>query len=173
MDIVVDGLARDKADIVDAVESVFPVPRTMFAEAGHKTYEAAVQQAENVEWILGHAVETWRTLVDGGWNGRLKMAGKDSKKERDKLRALASREYWTAVEHNLPLLLAMTTALGSPEFPEKQAAWRTLLRQSALRAYEMACGRDNERQMRAFVAGKRLLLGSARKILGQAEKEKQ
>lgn len=173
VDIVVDGLARDKADIVDAVESVFPVPRTMFAEAGHKTYEAGVQQAEELEWTLGRAVETWRAVVDGGWAGRLKMAGAKKNDERAKLRAVASREYWTAVEHNLPLLLAMTTALGSPEFPEKQAAWRTLLRQSALRAYEMACGRDNERQMRAFVAGKRLLLGSARKILGQAEKEKQ
>lgn len=173
VDIVVDGLARDQAKIEDAVESVFHVPRTMFAEAGHKTYEAGVQQAEELEWTLGRAVEIWRAVVDGGWTGRLKMAGAKKNDERAKLRALAFREYWTAVEHNLPLLLAMTTALGSPEFPEKQAAWRTLLRQSALRAYEMACGRDNERQMRAFVAGKRLLLNRARKIQGQAEKEKQ
>ncbi len=166
VDIVVDGLARDQADIVDAVESVFHIPGAMLVEAGHKTYEAAVQQAEDLEQVLGRAVETWRAVVDGGWAGRLKMAGPKKNDERAKLRALASREYWTAVEHNLPLLLAMITALDSPEFPKRQAAWQALLRQSALRAYEMACSKDTERQMRGFVAGKRVLLSRARKILG-------
>lgn len=176
VDITVCALIRNpepgkQGEIVDMVESVFHVPGTMFRDEGRMTYESAVGQAEDLERALGRAVETWRTVVDGGWAGRLKMAGSKKHDERAKLRAVASREYWTAVEHNLPLLLAMTAALGSPDFPQKQAQWQSLLRQSALRAYAMACGRDNERQMRGFVAGKRLLLGSARKILGQPEKE--
>lgn len=164
-DIVVDGFVRNQAKVVDTVESVFHVPGIMLRDMGHTTYEKEVKRAEEMERALGSAVETWRAVVDGGWGSRLKIAGLKKHELCTKLCALAFRNYWTAVEYGLPLLLQAIASLGTPDFPPKQLAWSKLLQQSAMQAYVLACSQGNERQMRGFVAGKRLLQNKARKIL--------
>ncbi len=170
-DIVVDGFARDQAKIVDTVESVFHVPGIMLRDMGHATYEEEVKRAEEMERELGNAVETWRAVIDGGWALRLKIAGKDKNKVCIRLRALACRNYWTAVEHGLPLLFQTVAFLDTPDFRPKQLAWSKLLGRSAMQAYASACSQDNERQLRGFVAGKKFLWSRARKILEQPDKE--
>ncbi|MBO4311987.1 MAG: type I-E CRISPR-associated protein Cse1/CasA, partial [Desulfovibrionaceae bacterium] len=160
------GLARDQANIVDMVESVFHVPAPLLRTEGHEFYATEVQKSEDVERMaLAFAMQRWRTALDGGWPLRLKLAGAKRSEECDKLRAQASRDYWTAVERALPLLMSALDALGSKDFPDRQTAWRRILRQSALDAYAAACRGDGQRQLRAFVAGQRLLLAQANKIL--------
>ncbi|MBQ9405640.1 MAG: type I-E CRISPR-associated protein Cse1/CasA [Desulfovibrio sp.] len=166
VDLVIGGLARDQANIVDVVESVFHVPAPLFRTEGHDFYANEVQKAEDVERrALAFAMERWRTALDGGWATRLKLAGTKRGEECAKLRAQAARDYWTAVEHNLPQLLAALDALGTDAYMPRKAAWRKMLRASAFNAYAAACKGRDERQLRAFVTGQRVLLAMTNKIL--------
>ena len=164
-DLVVCGLARRQADVVDVVESVFHVPAAMFRTEGHDLYESEVEVSEAVARSLGNAVEHYRQMVDGGWQGRLKLAGKDKAEVLAMLKAQAMRSYWTAVETALPLLWNMVCALGSEEFALLQQSWRRHLCRSAEEAFFSSCGRDTERQMRAYVLGRRRLAGALRRYV--------
>ncbi len=172
IDLIAGGLMRNQASIIDAVESVFHVPAPMLRTAGHDLYASEVQKAEELELKgLAHAMEHWRAALDGGWSTRLKLAGAKNREECVKLRAQASRDYWTSVERSLPLLLATLDALGTDEAPLRQQAWRRALRASALNAYSTACHGDGQRQLRAYVAGKNLLLGVATNVLDIPKQE--
>lgn len=156
-DLVVCGLSRDQADVVDVVESTFHVPGAMFQTEGHSLYEGEVARAERIAWGLGNAVERYRRLVDGGWEGRLKQAGPKKGEELARLKAQALRHYWTAVETNLSLLWRMVRTCGSEAFPPVRQAWLAHLEKSARTAYAAACDKDTERQIRAYVTGRRSL----------------
>ena len=164
-DLVVCGLSRDQADVVDIVESVFHIPGTLFQTEGHELYEGEVFRAESIAWGLGEAVERYRRLVDGGWEARLKLAGPRKGDELARLKAQAHHLYWTAVETNLPLLWDMVRNCGSEAFLPIRRAWWVHLEKSARTAYAAACGKDTERQMRAYVTGRRILAGCLRKHL--------
>ncbi len=166
VDLVVGGLARDQANIVDVVESVFHVPAPLFRTEGHELYAHEVKRAEDTEREgLAFAMERWRTVLDGGWATRLKLAGSNRNKERTMLRAQASRDYWTSVERNLFLLMATLDALGTDAYMPCKVTWRKMLQVSALNAYTSACRGNNERQLRAFVAGEKVLFSQTNKIL--------
>lgn len=164
-DLVVCGLSRDQADVVDVLESVFHVPGAMFQTAGHALYEGEVARAENIAGGLGDSVERYRRLVDGGWEARLKLAGPKKGGELARLKAQAFRCYWTSVETGLSLLWDMVRTCGSEAFVPVQRAWWAHLEKSARAAYAAACGKDTERQMRAYVTGRRILAGRLRKYL--------
>ncbi|MCH5277630.1 MAG: type I-E CRISPR-associated protein Cse1/CasA [Desulfovibrionaceae bacterium] len=154
-DLVVGGLARDQASVIDAVESVFHVPAAMLREEGHDLYEHEVRKAEEVDGALGSAMKDWSAVLDGGHRSGACA----------RLRAQASRDYWSTVEGELPLLLAALDALGTDDYPRRREKWRKMLRTSALSAYTTACRGDGERQLRAFAAGKKTLLARAAKTL--------
>ena len=162
---MVCGLSRDQADVVDVLESVFHVPGAMFQTAGHALYEGEVARAENIAGGLGDAVERYRRLVDGGWEARLKLAGPKKGGELARLKAQAFRCYWTSVETGLSLLWDMVRTCGSEAFVPVQRVWWAHLEKSARAAYAAACGKDTERQMRAYVTGRRILAGRLRKYL--------
>lgn len=166
IDIVVDGIMYSgRSGFVDSVESVFHVPSAMFQTEGHTLYEGEVVRAENIAGGLGDAVERYRRLVDGGWEARLKLAGPKTGEELARLKAPAFRCYWTAVETGLSLLWDMVRTCGSEAFVPAQRAWWAHLERSARAAYAVACGKDTERQMRAYVTGRRILAGCLRKYL--------
>ena len=172
-DLVVAGLARSKADILDAVESVFRVPGALFRDEGHQVYEAETERAEALGWQLGAAVALFRQLADGGWQNRLRNAGAQKSELLARLKAWALRLYWTSVETGLPLLWEAVRACGTPAFRAAQLAWSAHLRHSALQAYAQACGKDTERQMRAYVQGRRNLAGMARALLEHEERKEE
>lgn len=172
-DLVVCGLSRDQADVVDVVESTFHVPGAMFQTEGHSLYEGEVARAEHIAWGLGNAVERYRRLVDGGWEERLKQAGPKKGEELARLKAQALRHYWTAVETNLSLLWRMVSTCGSEAFPPVQQAWRAHLEKSARTAYAAACGKDTERQIRAYVTGRRSLTSCLHSCLGRDENKEE
>ena len=86
-DVIVGALARDQANIVDTVESVFSVPSQLTTPVGVSAYEAEVKTAETIASRLAWAVEKYRTTVDGGWDGRLKNAGAKKGELKAKLHA--------------------------------------------------------------------------------------
>ena len=166
VDIVVSGLARNKASILDSVESVFHITRIMQQEDGQEIYREEVQLAEKMERDLRHAMELWRVLIDGGWNIRLQLAGGKQSDVCMKLREQASRDYWTMVEkQGLSLLKEAINALNTDQYIPNLKKWRQILRNSSLIAYSSACNKEGERQLRAFVIGKRKLLSYAKKNL--------
>lgn len=157
-DLIVAALARDQATIVETIESVFRIPPRLSSPGGVLAYESEVKAAEDVASRVNWAVESYRSALDGGWEGRLKSAGPGKGDLRAKLHGLAATHYWTAVEKNLPLLMAHIESLGSDGVGPTREAWRKMLLASARDAYRTACSPETPRQIRAFAEGwKRLL----------------
>jgi CRISPR system Cascade subunit CasA len=157
-DLIVGALARDQATIVETIESVFRIPPRLASPAGASAYDSEVKAAEEVASRLNWAVESYRSVLDAGWEGRLKSAGPSKAELKAKLHGLASTHYWTAVEKNLPLLMTHVESLGTDETVSTRDAWRNTLLASARDAYRTACSQQTPRQIRAFAEGwKRLL----------------
>lgn len=143
---------QQAAELVYLIESVFHIPSNLFSKAGAASYEREVMWAEVLAQRLGWAVEGYRKEIDGGWEGRLKGAGPKSGELKVKLRSIATNNYWTTVEKNLPLLMAHIEAIGSENAMPTREIWRKMLFRAALDAYSTACG-ETPRQMRAFAKG--------------------
>jgi CRISPR system Cascade subunit CasA len=156
-DLVVAALARDQATIVDTTEAVFHVPSRLRTEDGVNTYTTEIQKAEDRARLLGWAVETYREVIDGGWEGRLKSAGPKKGELRAKLKLTALTHYWTAVEKDLGLLMSHIEAIGTDRAIPTQEAWRKMLFASACRAFETACSQGTPREMKAYALGWRRL----------------
>jgi CRISPR system Cascade subunit CasA len=156
-DLVICALARDKATILDAVESVFTVPPRLLSSDGAGSYEVEVKKAESLGSRLGWALENYRKEVDPGWEGRVKAAGTSKGKLKNKLYSLATNHYWTTVEKNLSMLMAHIKAIGTDDAISTREAWRKMIFRAALDAYTVACGQETPRQMRAFAKGWQIL----------------
>jgi len=152
-DLQVAALARDKATIVDAAESVFHIPSKLFTPEGTEVYETEAKSAESIASRLGWAVEGYRSEIDGGWEGRLKSAGPAKGKLKAKLHSTATTHYWTTVEKNLPLLMAHIETIGTDDAMPTRKAWRKMLFMTACAAYRTACGQETPRKIRAFAKG--------------------
>lgn len=152
-DLVVAALARDKATILDSIESVFHIPAQLRTDEGAAMYEAEVKIAEALGRRLGWAVEDYRNEIDGGWECRVKGAGPGAWKLKNKLHALASIHYWTSVEKNLSFLMRHVGAVGTDSAIPTREVWRKMLYSAACEAYRVACGQETPRQMRAFARG--------------------
>ena len=155
-DLWVGALLTNKATILDTAESVFHIPANMRTDIGRAAYNAEVQWAESIAGKLAWAVETYRKESDGGWEGRLEMTKpQDRWKLREKLRSAASHHYWTAVEKQRPLLMVHVDAIGTTaDAVEKtRDAWRKAVHGAARQAYQLSCGQETPRQIRAYALG--------------------
>jgi CRISPR system Cascade subunit CasA len=157
-DLIVGALARDQANIVDTVESVFGIPSRLSTSEGIIAYQSEVKFAEEVSNTLGWAIEGYRSTLDGGWEGRVRSAGPSKGELKAKLHGTAARYFWTAVEKQIPLLMKHIDALGTDDSHPTRSAWRKMLFSSAREAYQTACGQETPRQMRAFAEGWRRLM---------------
>jgi len=157
-EIHVCALLRNQATIEASQESVFHVPSSMHTNIGRKSYEEEVAVAEANARRLGRAVEKWRREVDADWEQRVK-ASRDKWALLERLRSIATNHFWTAVEKSLPLLLAYTSCIGEKDKDTRKNLWRRTVHRAAREAYELACGRDSPRQLRAFTMGLRVLEG--------------
>jgi len=148
-----------KQVVEDFQESIFHVPAAMNSDIGHKIYEAEVQFSEMKARRLGSAVERWRREIDPDWEQKVKTAGKAKSALKERLRSIATNHFWTAVEKNVPLLLAYTSSFGESDGDQTKRLWRRAVHRAAREAYELACGRETPRQLRAFAMGLRVLEG--------------
>ncbi len=156
-DIHVCALLRKQATIEAYQESIFHVPAGMNTDIGRAAYEDEVAFAEAKARRLGRAVERWRKEMDADWSQKLKAAGKDKRSLQERLRSIATNHFWTAMEKNVPLLLAYTASLGQNDNDRRKKLWRWAVHRSARNAYKLACGRESPRQIRAFAIGLREL----------------
>lgn len=141
IDIWVGALIRNpgKQDILDSVESRFPISRQFRTAIGCAAYADEVQKAQGVSKLLETAVFIYRTALDPMDNTHLGSA--------------AVTHYWTTLEKNLPLLLNHINAIGTDDSEPTPKAWRAMLYNAARDAYRSACGQETPRQIRAFAKG--------------------
>ena len=172
-DLIVAALARDQATIVDTAESVFHIPSGLNSNDGTIAYESEVKTAEALESRLGRAVETYRGEIDNGWEGKLKSAGPAKWELKTKLHALATVQYWTTIEKNLPLLMAHIEAIGTDAAIPTREVWRTMLFAAVCEAYRIACGQETPRQLRAFAKGLQKLTAKQDKSESDTKKIKE
>lgn len=152
-DLVVSALARDQATILDTTESVYHIPARLRSQEGLTAYQAGVQEAEDLSRRLGWAIEDYRSTLDGGWEGRIKIAGPSKGELLAKLHGTALMSYWTRIEALRGFLLAHIEALDSDRAESTRDAWREMLWQTAREAYASVCGQETPRQIKAFTEG--------------------
>jgi len=163
-DLEVCALARDQATILDAFDSVIFIPPQLNTFEGQNTYDSEVKTAEYIADKLGWAIEIYREGVDGGWNGRLKNAGPHKSALKAGLRYTGANYYWTAIEKNISLLMDHIRAIGTDDAILSKKVWRRLLIKTAFAAYEVACGNETPRQIKAFIKGRQQLTSTIRNM---------
>ncbi len=170
-DFHVCAMTRDQASMDIGVESVFHISPAL--QSNVATYRAKVEQAEDVSRQLRWAVEAYRNAINKDWTPRVKRTQpKDQGKLKDRLAQTAFLSFWTAVEKNLPLLMAHIEAIGTENSGPTCNAWRKMLFASACDAYRTACGQETPRQIRAFAEGwKRLMNRKNESDLSEKEDE--
>lgn len=128
------------AEIVNLLESIYHIPAKLHWPAGILTYESEISTASVVASRLGWAVKEYR-----------KQCGADDSQSSNY--ALATSHYWTTIEKNLSLLMRHVEALGTDAIDPTRAAWRKMLIGAGRESYELACGQETPRQIRAFAKG--------------------
>lgn len=141
IDVWVGALIRNpgKQDVLDSVESRFPISKELRTEAGCASYAAEVQKAQDVSKLLDVAVYLYRSELDPA--------------EGKGLGSSAMNHYWTTVENNLGLLLRHIEAIGTEDAVPTAQLWRSNLYNAARDAYRVACGQETSRQIKAFAKG--------------------
>jgi CRISPR system Cascade subunit CasA len=156
-DLLVAGMSRDQASVVDTLESVYHIPAVLCEDGGRAVYEEGVLEAEQWEWRLSQAVQVYRLTVDEAWSVRLKNAGA----KKDELISMLNRKalifYWTGAEQNLSRLFACVRSLGTDAHQEERRNWSKALAAAARQAFRVACAPQTPRQFRAFACGFRFL----------------
>lgn len=155
-DFHVCAMTRDQASMDIAIESVFHLSPKFQEHLIH--YQEGVLAAERFAKKLGWAVESYRSEFDGGWEGRLKGAGKDKGQLILKVKSAALNFYWTAIEKNVSLLFNYVESIGTDDALAKKRAWSGLLFKTACDSYAASCGQKTPRQIRAFAHGWKKLI---------------
>ncbi len=154
-ELVAVGVARDQADILDSVESVYPLRRALLSEQGRRDYEAGVEYAEAAARRLGAALGRFRESLDGSRAGTTAGAGR--RDLFDTLYGHGVSAFWTHVEQELGLLFRTVCTDVQEGVQEPDEAWKRLVRRAALEAYDLVCDELSGRHEQAYVRGRRCL----------------
>jgi len=161
-DIWVGGISwSSKGGYIDTTESVLKIAPNLQTDSGVIAYEEEVFQAEKLGRRLANAVREYRKQIDGSLRkvDDQDLAKKKKNEMENRLRLIAlstaTRHYWTAVEKLRPLLMAHVDTIDTTAeaVGESRDAWRKAVHGAARQAYELACGKDAPRQIRAFALG--------------------
>lgn len=141
-----------KAKLIDAIESAYLIPSGMFSDSGRYLYQKGVDYAEIWERKSWHAIACYRRAIKDEIEGEMWKRGVRVKQK-------ASVHYWTAIEQQVSLLLAV---VDHPEPLRPEGAtkdqwgateWGKALAHAARDAYELACPHETPRQMKAYAMG--------------------
>jgi CRISPR system Cascade subunit CasA len=145
-------LITNESKIEIDCESTFTLDKSIFEERGQRTYSSGINFSEKVALNLSDAVKAyWRTITAPDPKKAAPMKGK------------AEQHYWHALDREHRILIDLAShpkkREGQPEIGDASASdeWSTIVRNSAIAAYESTCPRTNPRQLQAFAAGLRKL----------------
>ncbi|MFA5903813.1 MAG: CRISPR-associated helicase Cas3' [Desulfobacula sp.] len=152
-DLLIAAMKRKSGqdNVLDIIESVFHIPASLTAESGRATYEKEVKYLEQMSFNLSRAVNTYRNGIDSSW----KKAVKENRNLKSKLDNKAFAIFWTRIEGELDTLFSYVGSLGEDADKVRilRAIWRKYVGRIIRESYEILCGRESARQLKAFVAG--------------------
>jgi len=166
-DLHILALKRDKASILDTVESILHVPyyfskseqcKASYADGVRKAAIKSYKLDESIWIYLSFLMPDMVEIVKKGIKG-----DKLKKKESEKYRAVKDRvkykylvHYWTLIEKQRHLLMHYISLLGTEQDKEREEAkklWLDAINNAAKETYQTLCSQKGPRQMRAYVAG--------------------
>ena len=151
-DFHVCAITRDQASMDITVESVFHISPSFLNNIS--IYQEEVLAAESIARKLRWSIEEYRTAVDNDWKSRVKRTqAKEQNALKDRLAQPALLSFWTAIEKSLQLLMAHIEAIGTDAAIPTRVSWRNMLFSAACESYQVACGQETPRQMKAFAKG--------------------
>ncbi len=153
-DVWAGGLVhKQKAKILEAVESILHIPAGMFGVPGQRAYSQGIQQAEQWGLKINYAVSTFHHE----YHDDLDKA--EFRKRGYLVKRKAASHYWTAIEQKVSLLLALVEDPAAL-YPESSAKanwantdWGKVLTRAAVGAYQLACPHGTPRQLKAYSLG--------------------
>ena len=166
-DIHVLALKRDKATILDAIESVLHVPDYIStSEKCRNAYLYGVKNAEITASKLDKSIQRYLSIlmpdmidiINKGMEGR-RLAKDESTKYQAvkvKVRDKYLIHYWTLIEEQRYLLMNYIALIGTEldqERNEAERVWLQAINRTADETYQSLCAQESPRQMRAYVAG--------------------
>jgi len=131
--------AKD-AKILDAVESSFHLPHSLFKETGRGLYDDGVQHADFQSKRLSDAVKAY---------GKSRFIDKPDTTS-------ATRHYWHSLDQQSEKLLEVIQhqdLLNKDKFGVSSDPWSKAVYHAARNAYEASCPRNTPRQIQAYAAG--------------------
>jgi CRISPR system Cascade subunit CasA len=173
-DLHILALKREKASILDTIESILHVPDYFsISEECRISYIDGVKKSEIKAYKLDRSVQKYVSflmpdmvkIVKKGIKGE-----KLKKKESEKYRAVKKKvknkyltHYWTLIEKQRHLLMHYISLLGTEQDKEREdakLAWQNAINHAAIETYQTLCSQESSRQIRAYVAGWQLLYSS-------------
>ncbi len=142
--LLVELCKADDAKIIDVLESVFPLPRSLFTEIGRARYEAGVKYADEQSKQLYGAVKQYGAAL------------KNESPPTDG----AKKHFWHALDQQSGTLLEivrMPALMDGLSFGEGEDPWTVAVRCAARDAYNSVCSRQTPRQLQAYAAGLKVL----------------
>lgn len=167
-DLLVLGQVRDSknvAKILDLIESNVHIPAYMMNSDSQQVYESNIKICENKAYTLFKAVEKYRATLDDEWKGLVKRIAERSTSELDRKKRYIFKKntvnhYWTLIEKQRHLLTHYTSLIGTEQDLEREKskqAWQRAINDAAKETYQTLCPQESPRQIRAYVAGWRVL----------------
>lgn len=170
-DLHILALKRDKASILDTVESILHVPSYYSSSTQNRAvYNDGIKKAEIKASLLSRSIQkNISFLMPGTVDIVTKgLRGEKLKKyESEKYRTIRDRtkekyiiHYWTLIEKQRHLLMHYMSLLGTERDQEREdakKAWSNAINYAARETYETLCPQESPRQIRAYVAGWQML----------------
>ncbi len=181
-DLHILALKREQASILDTFESILHVPDYFSCSVENRAaYNDGITKAEFNANLLSGAIQIYISfLMPDMVNIVRKGLSKDprdklKKYESEKYRAIRDRtkekyiiHYWTLIEKQRHLLMHYISLLGTEQDQKREEAkksWLKAINQAVQETYKTLCTQESPRQIRAYVAGWRVLYPSKLKKL--------
>lgn len=143
VDIWTGGLVADKGKILDTTEWNFTLPVSLLGEAPLKKYSDGVAVANDGEFTLKKATQSYAKAMkaeSGGFSRR------------------ATNHYWSTLDSNYQELVEIAS-----DQDRDLDGWRKLLYRTLCTAFDLACPHETPRQIQAYAQAKKLLKVQSKK----------
>lgn len=169
-EVLVCGIIRDQAKIIDVVESAYPINHHLLSDVGRADYERGVQIADQVAGILKYAAfEYARCLSDRKGskdkNGNLIPFNKVKQSDKADIEQAVIPPYWNSVPKHLDALFQWAMAESDEEAQENRKRWCSHLCDTALQVFDEYCTLGGFKEIKGYTKGRRILNATKIKLM--------